>query len=408
MKRRSVLLATITAGIAGCTGSPNNDSTFNKSAWKYEIPGDDLTVSKGKLYGSEKYPHDDKRKEKLREETDISGRVFSLDLENGERNWTHGSVAYMHEEINNIIIEDAIYHQTINDVTSWVSAVEFDGTERWTGSEGHSTLGGTLKNVTKNAVYIQESSNIKMIDPIEGDVLRSDVGGIYFDTAAKDTPKTVYVWRQENSDEVLVALDTDDRSAQWRYRPVDNYSEYDVFAGVVYATDNGSVIAIADGEERWQVKLSKTSNSLKVLGATSNSAFVKDASHLYSLDVSKGTVHWKQEMRSPRRRGDLRISGDRIYVARDGEQEVSAFDLEEGAELWETDIGSEVKSWGIVNKGILGSEESLLVQTEKELYKVNTDGEVAQTWTPGEVIHDFVVDEFIIISTDSGIHALEP
>ncbi|MFA9504427.1 PQQ-binding-like beta-propeller repeat protein [Natrinema sp. H-ect1] len=422
MKRRSVLLATSTMGIAGCmesptndstTESPNNDSTtentgFDNPTWRYEIPGDDLTVSEGTLYGFESYPHNDRKKEKLREETDISGRVFSLNLENGERKWAHGSTAYQHEGNSNLTIEDAIYYQTNNDVTSWVSAIEFDGTERWAGSEGHSTLEGSLTHVAEGAAYVQNVTDIKVIDASEGDLLCSGVGYIYFDTAAKDTFEMVYVRRQEGSDEVVVALDADDGSVQWRYGQVDDYRVHDVFDGVVYATDDGTVIAITDGEERWRVDLSKPSGSLDILEFSSNSVFMKDDTYLYAVDISKRDIQWKQEMRSPRRRGDLRIYGDRIYVGRYGEQEVSAFGLEEGTELWDTDIGSDVESWKVVGEGTVGSEESLFVRTEKELHQVGSDGEVAQTWTPNEVIHGFAVDEFIIISTDSGIYALEP
>lgn len=413
MKRRSVLLATITMGIAGCMESPTNDSTtkntgFDNPTWKYEIPGDDLTVSEGTLYGFEVYPYNDKQKEELREETDISGRVFSLNLENGERKWAHGSTAYQHEGNSNLTIEDAIYYETNNDVTSWVSAIEFDGTERWAGSEGHSTLEGTLTHVTESTAYVQDPPDIKVIDAIEGDVLWSDEGRIYSDTAAKDTSEMVYVRRHEGSDEVVVALDADDGSVQWRYGRVDDYRVHDVFDGVVYATNDGTVIAIADGEEQWRVDLSKPSGSLDILEFSSDSVFMKDDIYLYAVDISQGDMQWKQEMRSPWRIGDLRIYGDRIYVGRYGEQGVSAFGLEEGTELWDTDIGSDVESWKVIGEGTIGSEESLLVQTEKELQQVNSDGEVAQTWTPNEVIHGFAVDEFIIISTDSGIYALEP
>jgi len=427
MKRRSVLLATITMSTAGCielpandstTESPNNDSTtkntgFDNPTWKYEIPGVGLTVSEGVLYGVESYPHSDRQKEKLREETDISGRVFSLNIENGERKWAHGCTAYGYEKNNSLTIEDAIYYQTNNDVTRWVSAIEFDGTELWAGSEGDpSRFEGTLKHATESAVYVRDDmrgeADIKVIDASEGDVLWSDEGSIYFDTDTKDTSEMVYVKRQEGSDEVVVALGADDGSVQWRYGPVDDYRVHDVSDGVVYATDDGTVIAIADGEERWRVDLSKRSGSLDILDFSSDSVLMKDDSYLYAVDVSKGDIQWKQEMRSPQRFVDLRIYGDRIYVCRYDEQGVSAFGLEEGAELWDTDIGSDVESWKVVGEGTVGSEESLFVQTEKELHQVNSDGEVAQTWTPNEVIHGFAVDEFIIISTDSGIYALEP
>ena len=119
--------------------------------------------------------------------------------------------------------------------------------------------------------------------------------------------------------------------------------------------------------------------------------------------------------RSPNRlyEGDLRIYENRIYSGKRGEQKISAFKLDDGTELWSTDVGSEIESWEIVSEEQFGSEELVFVQTSQELQRVNPDGEITRMWTPrenpsqNEQIYDFVVDENVIVSTYSGTYALE-
>lgn len=438
MKRRSFLLVAATAGIAGCADSLNNEEIdpdsdsdsdedlgkngFAEYEWKYRIPGEELTVSEGTLYGFEEYPTDSQQKQKLREESDIAGRVFSLNLQNGNRQWACGSAVYGHEGNRNLTIRDAIYYETVNDVNVWMSSIELDGTKRWTGREGHDTFGGKLKHVSKDAVYVTDyDRNLKAIDTASGELLwHHPVENIHFDTAAGSSSKTAYINKSETSDTSIAALDMDEGSIQWLYEHEENYIIDIVSDGVVYATNNGSLAAISDGEERWQVKPSPSSDSLEVHGIASELVLVKDDSHLYALNDADGKKQWEREMthhrRSPNRlyEGDLRIHENRIYSGKRREQEISVFKLDDGTKLWSTDIGSEIESWEIVSEEQFSPEESVFVQTSRALHRVNLDGEVTQTWSPrkdqaqGEQIHDFVVDEYVIISTDSGIYALEP
>ena len=424
-----------TAGIAGCADSSNNEEIdpgsdsnpdsdsdedlgkngFTEYEWKYRIPGDELTVSEGTLYGFEEYPTDSQREQKLREESDISDRVFSLNLQNGNRQWARGGAIYGHEGNRNLTIRDAIYYETVNDVNVWVSSIEFDGTKRWAGREGHDTFGGKLERVSKDTVYVTDyERNLKAIDTVSGELSwHYPVGNVHFDTAAGSSPKTAYINKGESGDTSIAALDTDRGSIQWLYEREENYVIDAVSDGVVYATNNGSLAAILDGEERWQVKPSPSSNTLEVHGIASGLVLMKDDSHLYALDAANGEKQWKREMTRDRRspnpmyEGDLRIHENRIYSGKRSGQEISVFKLDDGTEIWSTDI-SRIESWEVVNRKQFGPEESVFVQTPRKLHRLGFDGEIVQTWSPGEPIHDFVVDEYVIISTDSGIYALEP
>jgi len=445
MKRRSFLTVTATASIAGCTDSSNTESqnpnsdksesadgsdpdndhrkspdAFDEYEWWNRISGYNLTVSEGMLYGT---AHRDEEDDEFYGETGY-GNIFSLNLQNGELRWTQR----FHGSLQALVVKDAVYCEVANDAgNTWILAIEFDGTERWIGGEGHDILGGSLEHVTQNAVYVSDDRHLKAIDPIAGDLLWKfpGIGWVHFDTTAGATPKTASVYGIIDGD--IAALDLDERSVQWRYEHEGDYSSFDVSDGIVYTTNNESVAAIADGQERWQTKLSSSAaagadgqedwqererTSLRIYGVASDLVLVKDDSHLYAVDVTDGKKQWEQEMtrhlRSANRlyEGELRIHDNRIYSGKHGEQEISVFKLDDGTELWSTDIGGEVWSWEIVSEDPFGSGDSVFVETRRKVHRVNRDGEVTHTWNPG-VVSDFVVDESMIISADSGTYALE-
>lgn len=440
MNRRSFLAVAVTAGIAGCTDSSNtgdqdpnsdksgstddpdpnpdtgnrkNPSAFDEYEWWNRISGDNLTVSEGMLYGT---AYEDEEDDEFHGETG-SGSIFSLNLQNGELRWTQKLTSPQH-----IVVKDAIYCVTSNDAGNyWVSAIEFDGTERWMGDEGHDILGGRLEHITQNAVYVSDDRRLKAIDPITGDLLWSlqeadiintfESANVHFDTAGS-SPETAYVEKSENGSRSIAALDPNKGSVQWEYEHGENYTIGAVADSVVYAANNESVAAIANGEDRWQVKLASSSSSLRIHGIASDLVLVKGDSHLHALDVADGKKRWEQEMtrdlRSATRlsEGELRIHDNRIYSGKHGEQEISVFKVDDGTELWSTDIGGEIRSWEIVSEDPFGPDDSVFVETRRKVHRVNRDGEITHTWNPGGV-SDFVVDEHMIISGDSGIYALE-
>ena len=421
MKRRSLLTVAATAGLAGCTAPSNtrgpvpDSNTDHKSAfddykWRHRISGGYLNVSDGMLYGDKIGPEDEN--DQFTGETG-SGDLFSLDLQNSNLRWTQGFSG----SLSNIVVKDAVYYETADDAAnSWVSAIEFDGTRRWRGP-GHVTPEGRLEHVTENAVYVSDEG-LKALDPNTGDLLWKFAGiGSIFDTDAGTTAETASVYGVTDSDITALNVGEGEGKVQWRYESNNDYTSFDVSDGVVYAANNEAVVAIADGEERWRVELSPSSSSLRVHGVASDLVLAKDDSYLYA--VADGQKQWEREMtrhrRSPNRlyEGDLRIYENRIYSGKRGEQKISAFKLDDGTELWSTDVGSEIESWEIVSKEQFGSEESVFVQTSQELQRVNPDGEITRMWTPrenpsqNEQIYDFVVDENVIVSTYSGTYALE-
>ncbi|MFB1064539.1 PQQ-binding-like beta-propeller repeat protein [Natrinema sp. H-ect4] len=414
MKRRHFFATVTTAGLAGCFGGSNSEPTDQSTTgsitelknseyvWKHKIPGNSLVVSHGRVLGDEKVPRTDQHG------LDISGGVFSLNVQSGNHQWTYGS---SHESMSGYgtpIVKDAIYVNKGNDVTSWPFAIEFDGTERWSGSESSSgPLSGGISHVIDGIAYLEDRTDVRAIDAATGEQSWTARGSsVELDTAVSDTHETVYIGGDE-----LVARNPDDGSVQWRYEHSGDESDVEVVSdGVVYATvDREAVIAVADGELLWRVDALSGVYRLKVVAG---SVLIGNRTRIYAFDATTGDQRWTKKMG-----GRVHANTDRVYVSRKGNigerSYVSAFAFSDGAKIWTTEVGNKDKfqslSMNVIEEGKKSDGGPLFVQIGREkLHRINSVGEITQTWTAEEMLHDFVIDEFLIISTDSGIYALKP
>jgi len=420
MNRRALLAAATTAGIAGCVGTPKSNTNtpvknpesgnvnaaskidLSEYTWKHEIPGEDMVVSEGRVFGQEV----NSRSIQNESEWEISGGVFSLNARTGDHQWTYGSSHAGMSGFRTPIVTDAVYVNKVNDVATWPIAIEFNGTERWAGSESPSetedVFSGQLLDATYGVAYL---SGINAVDAA-GDVLWSYPGtSVQFDSTAGERPETAY-----SAGEEVVALDTADGSVRWRYEHEPERSVvHAVSDGVAYVTaDRESIIAVVDGNALWrQDSLSR----MAVLGFESDTLLVSDASQVYAFDGRTGEKQWARKME-----GDIQIHNNRVYAAKTGSigqpSTVSAFALDDGAEIWRIEVG-DAEEYEHLSMEISGNdrgvaEQSLFVQIEnRKLHRINSEGEVTHTLTPENALHDVAVDDHILISTDSGIYALD-
>ncbi|WP_171052307.1 PQQ-binding-like beta-propeller repeat protein [Haloterrigena sp. H1] len=302
---------------------------------------------------------------------------------------------------------DAVYvTKSSDDASSWTSAVEFNGTERWSG------IDGSLTYITDNTAYLIEGYSrgdpiVRAIDTSDGSEIWNAPGSsIEPETAATNTPDTVYV-----AGDQLVALDTAEGSVRWRYEHGDAESDIHVVSnGTAYVTlDREVVVAASGGEELWRVESLSWPN---IHAPTDSAVLVTDQNHTRALDAVTGEQQWVQPL------GGVQVfnNSDRVYVSKNGtfgnQSTVSALAVDDGSEIWSIEVGTEVPrvkvDLDIIGEENTTNEHSIFIQVdERKLKKVDSDGDVVQTWVSEEEIYDFLVDDFLIVSTDSGIHALD-
>lgn len=410
MKRRTLLATVPTASIAGCLGTPTKTSNadspakidLNEYTWKHEIPGANMTISEGRVFGQEVRPNSTQEESEL----DISGGVFSLDVESGDHQWTYGSSVEGMSGFQTPIVTDAVYVNKVNDVATWSIAIEFDGTERWAGSEHSSETEDVFNGAILDATYgIAYLSGINAVNST-GDVLWSYPGtSIQFDTSSPEHPETAYSAGNE-----VVALNTADGSEEWRYEHGSGRSVvHAVSDDIAYVTvDRESIAAVADGKAIWR---QDSPSGMTILGLESGALLARDGSQVYAFDALSGEKQWDQEIA-----GNIYIMNDRIYAAKTGfagkSSTVSAFRLDDGTEDWSIGVGDkdqyEHLSLEVIGEKRPKEKHSLFTQIGKrKLHRINSRGEITQTVEPKEELHDFTIDEYLLISTDSGIYAFD-
>lgn len=417
VKRRAFLtsVSTLTAGVAGCIGSPTATTGSNNDVkWQHEIVLGEptVTVSNGRVYGTESTSDPTA-------DTKVDGGLFALDLETGELQWTHGSSNDGHPGLGYTVAENGIYAYQTDDqpsTPSSITALDFDGTERWgiSGSFADAISDIALINVPGSS-HEEGSSDydLRALDVATGEQLWTSTygGAVEFDTASSDFPEIAYV----NKD-TLAAINTNDGTVEWSYGdPEDLFLPRVVSNGVVFneMPRKDSLVAVSEGEALWTID----SIQPNIEGTLSGYLLVSDLSSdsrfpIYAFDMETGEKQWVQE---DIRAGDygtpVSVYDDRIYI---GEQNrISAFTAVDGTEVWNTEIDSNdrVKTLEVVpeNEG----DHSLFAVIEHSsddhsLRRINTKGEATWTWSEGEQLRGFAVDESIIVATKSGISALRP
>jgi len=298
MRRRSLLcsVSAAAASIAGCSASSDNkdapsdseNGILGEPIWEHSVPGQSLILSDNTVFGQEVSPSADQQEDLS--DLDISGGVFSLDTETGEHQWTYGSSNSM-SRIAPRAVTDAVYvTKSSDDASSWTSAVEFNGTERWSG------IDGSLTYITDNTAYLIEGYSrgdpiVRAIDTSDGSEIWNAPGSsIEPETAATNTPDTVYV-----AGDQLVALDTAEGSVRWRYEHGDAESDIHVVSnGTAYVTlDREVVVAASGGEELWRVESLSWPN---IHAPTDSAVLVTDQNHTRALDAVTGEQQWVQPL----------------------------------------------------------------------------------------------------------------
>lgn len=416
MNRRTLLAAVsaATAGVAGCIGVLDSDGHRNPDnrsddgdleyEWRHDIPGRGLTVAQGKVFGSEVF--------KSKDDPEADGGIFALDVETGNHQWTYGDSHPIYSGYKAPIVTDAVYTAKGDDTGTYGTiAIDFDGTGRW-------SAGGELITIADDIAYLlTDNSQALAVDTADGSTIwKTDfpegAGGIVVDEPESDSHEMAYVTKSgygifhedgghSEFPTELFALDVNDGSVQWRYgnQEVQNVGELlFVSDGVVYLTDGEepeSIVAVAGGELLWSTDQFTEPD---IFAASSEVVFIKDQSTIYALDAATGDKQWTQDAQNQR------VHEDRVYAVTG--KRVSAFEIDEGTELWTTEIGGLIQSIEVVGEG---DDHSIFVHTSGTgLYRVNSDGDVIWTWDVEKSIEEFAAGQVVVATTDTHVYGVKP
>lgn len=419
MNRRGFLTiaGATTASVAGCTdvlqtnnrsteknnnSSSQHDSTDqnHEYVWKQDIASQTIAAAGDSVVGKEvarEYPRDE-----------IG--IFCLDVETGERQWTFQYADSYFSENTTSIQEDVIYSIKMMDDTGIMRtrATAFNGGPLW-------SVRGEPVCVTEEIVYTMEGAHARAIDIINNTTIW-EIGEkaqkIAVDATDADQHETVYLTRNvaiEKDGErstipnMLFALSADDGRVLWRYgaeseQPTGNLiGASDGVAYLEIGDSDTSLIAVSEGKTRWEVG---SFDYPSILTTTSRHVLIKDGKAIHALDSATGEEQWRQKIPSPY------IQGDQIYG---GNQQLSAFDMETGTELWNVDIEHGIKSIKAGNGENRAADPTLFVQShEDKIHKISTDGDITWTWSTEEQLRGFAVSQFLITATTTSIYGLAP
>lgn len=420
MERRALLTAvgTITAGVAGClesttvntdtTSDANSNANSDEDGWAYNIEAGNLTVSDGRVFAEEVtggYKNEQKH----------NGGIFALDVKTGEFQWSYGS-SHDLSHLSYTTAESGIYTEYSTDeanAPNSIAALGLDSHVRWKNVDGwfSDAIAETVFISVPGPSYRESSNdlNLRALDVTTGEELwTSEQGGsVEFDKTASTFPETIYVNRGK-----LAAIDTNDGSVKWIYGTEENsFRDHTVSNGVVYSEKNWNeaVVAVSEGEEIWSVE----SLSPSIEAIISDHVLISDLSPesqnpIYAFDAETGEEQWVvEDIGSGEYRTFVSLYEDIMYVG--AGSQISAFTVTDGTELWSKSIGDggSIETLDVVTENEGSNHMLYIVVDDLSLHKVHPDGTVSSSWTVDEPINDFVVDESIIVATESSIYTLD-
>jgi len=368
MNRRSLLatVGIVTTGVAGCFGTSNTDTINNSDGatdpssngvtdpdsssdakWMHEIVAGDLEVSHGRLFGDEEVPED-------RDTGKVDGGIFALDVETGDPQWTYGSDDGP-SALSYTVAENGIYAINRDDEANTpdpITALGYDGTDRWQTSGGFAGANGEQAYIYTGDRAVDPG--FAAFDAVTGKELwrKEYDGSLRFDSTVGPPFETGYV-----IGEAITVFDTDDGAVRWTYGTGGGeFWPATVSNGVVYAEalgtqENGdeTIVAVADGDVLW----SKDLPDATVQGAAAGTVLVQDFAFedrqpVYAFDATTGTEQWSLEDIQPLSLG-VKIHGETMFVAE--ENRITAYRIADGTKQWQTDTVVDGRSIEVLNEG---------------------------------------------------------
>lgn len=400
MKRRTVLGMLAGAGTVGSTilSGCLHRSSGSSYRWKTDVVGELDSVSEGLVFG---------RTGKFG-----LGQVFALDAATGELDWTYGEQSDM-SNYTELTVSDGVYFGSCgDDDCGSLSALDMDGTERWTGGnsgpEGPCLVDGITYTVNEFGIaqaFDARTGTEEWTSELRLPDQRVDSSTIL------DFTDVCFVVVDD-----LIALDLADGSPLWRYTPANQpILDGTAFAGIAYIVTPERVIAVEDAEEVWSQTIQQNQAGAKteVLGLTWDHliVLVADASglnvRLHAFDIATGGREWVSDpFEDPWDDSDPPVDmyGGVIYV---GTEHLIALDAASGSERWQADVDAgEVHSVTVREESTAGGH-SVVVQAGNSLERFSSDGEQAWSRSIDEQIRDYLVGEDVFVATEEGIYAME-
>lgn len=394
MKRRALLAATGTAavGLGGCLhgtfGNPDG------AAWSHDVGGRVDAVADGRVFFGENFQDDAG-----------DGSVTALDAATGEHRWSYGASNGL-STFTDLTVDDAVYvgygDDAVGSGSGALSAVELEGSERWTFDTGSVYERPRLREGT---VYVgSDDGVVRAIDAADGTLewryeVESDEAGGPPDPSVEAVGDAVYVAAGR-----LLALGPATGDLLWQFGDDDSsVSGAAVLDGRVLVRDGHAVRAVVDGEEQWST--GSTYESSPRITVDDGRVFVRAGTGLLRFDPDDGSTRWSVDVDHL---SAWTVHGDRAYATG---TELHAFDADDGTEYWSESVDEGLLDRVQVAAGDEddGADHGVFVEQKDEaIHRVSPDGEA--TWSeqvPGNV-RSVVVDDLVYVGTDEGVYAFDP
>lgn len=340
--------------------------------------------------------------------------IVGLDIETGSRTWSNTPGAGGIAPYSDLTVDDGIYFTICSDIDCLsVNAVDTDGEPRWT---REIAAGGRAPVVVEDTIYVVSSRRafVRALDAESGSTRwlyqpelhqpeQPDYGLLI------DIDDVVYV----EIDETLFGFDLADGNINWQYELSDFRTDITVFDRIAYLGTGDRLTAVDDGEMAWQWTFEESADGRDaIIGGSSETVIVQretdpDGHRLHAFDKATGERSWVAPIAGPNvdTRPGVAIYEDVIYA---GAQQLRALDLADGSERWSRDSAyGSISSVTIVETG--GDEEYGVVTHDNDdwLSIVDPDGDEILGRSLNGALQNVIVDDSLIVQTDTGIFALD-